>query len=90
MASPDAITDSTSLNRFGFEGPTALILEDLDLWDLPWMDFGSGDISDFLQMQLSRGAREAMAFIQQAIENPEVTVLVLASCAGGASFHARA
>ena len=79
MASPDAITDSTSLNRFGFEGPTALILEDLDLWDLPWMDFGSGDISDFLQMQLSRGAREAMAFIQQAIENPEVTVLVSAS-----------
>ena len=80
MASPDALSPIRLRSIcFGFEGPTALILEDLDLWDLPWMDFGSGDISDFLQMQLSRGAREAMAFIQQAIENPEVTVLVSAS-----------
>lgn len=79
MASSDTVLSQGSLNRFGFEGPAALILEDLDLWDLPWMDMGGGDLSDFLQMQISRGAREAMAFIQSALENPDVTVLVSAS-----------
>lgn len=79
MASPDAVTNQGGLNRFGFEGPAALILEDLDLWDLPWLDMGGVDVPDFLQMQISRGAREAMAFIQSALENPEVTVLASAS-----------
>lgn len=79
MASPDAVSGPGALNRFGTEGPAALILEDLDLWDLPWMDMGGSDISDFFQMQISRGAREAMAFIQAALENPEVTVFVSAS-----------
>ena len=79
MASPDAVTNQGGLNRFGFEGPAALILEDLDLWDLPWLDMGGADVPDFLQMQISRGAREAMAFIQSALENPEVTVLASAS-----------
>ena len=40
---------------------------------------GGADVPDFLQMQISRGAREAMTFIQSALENPEVTVLVSAS-----------
>lgn len=79
MASPDAVASQGGLNRFGFEGPAALILEDLDLWDLPWLDMGGADVPDFLQMQISRGAREAMTFIQSALENPEVTVLVSAS-----------
>lgn len=79
MASPDALVGQGSSNRFGFEGPAVLILEDLDLWDMPWMEFGAPDVADFLQMQLSRGAREAFAFIQAALENPEVTVLVSAS-----------
>lgn len=79
MASPDALANQGGLNRFGFEGPAALILEDLDLWDLPWLDMGGADVPDFLQMQISRGAREAMTFIQSALENPEVTVLVSAS-----------
>ncbi len=79
MASPDAVMNQGGLNRFGFDGPAALILEDLDLWDLPWFDMGGTDVPDLLQMQISRGAREAMAFIQSALENPEVTVLVSAS-----------
>ena len=79
MASPDALAGQGSSGRFGFEGPAVLILEDLDLWDMPWMELGAPDVSDFLQMQLSRGAREAIAFIQAALENPEVTVLVSAS-----------
>lgn len=79
MASPDALTGQGSASRFGFEGPAVLILEDLDLWDMPWLELGAPDVSDFLQMQLSRGAREALAFIQAALENPEVTVLVSAT-----------
>ena len=81
MASSDQLITPAGQNRLGQDGPAALILEDLDLWDLPWMDMGmsGADFPDFLQMQLSRGAREAMAFIQSALENPEVTVLISAS-----------
>lgn len=79
MASPDALVGQGSSSRFGFEGPAVLILEDLDLWDMPWMELGAPDVADFLQMQLSRGAREALSFIQAALENPEVTVLVSAT-----------
>lgn len=79
MASPDAVPTQGSLSRMGFEGPAVVILEDLDLWDLPWMDMGGSEMSDFLQMQLSRGARETLAFIQMALENPEVTVLISAA-----------
>lgn len=79
MASSDSLITPTGQNRLGVDGPAALILEDLDLWDLPWMDMGAPDLPDFLQMQLSRGAREAMSFIQSALENPEVTVLISAS-----------
>ncbi|WP_251198112.1 hypothetical protein [Anaerotardibacter muris] len=79
MASSDQLITPNGQNRLGQDGPAALILEDLDLWDLPWMDMGGADLPDFLQMQLSRGAREALSFIQSALENPEVTVLISAS-----------
>jgi SpoVK/Ycf46/Vps4 family AAA+-type ATPase len=79
MASPDVVTGQQSLDHFGVEGPGALILEDLDLWDMPWMDMSGADFAAFLQMQLSRGAREAMQFIQSALENPEVSVFISAS-----------
>lgn len=79
MASADFKTRLSGLARSGFEGPTAVILEDLDLWDLPDFDAFSEDLPGILQMQLSRGAREALALIQTALESPEVTVLVSAS-----------
>lgn len=79
MASADFKSRLSGLARSGFETPTAVILEDLDLWDLPDFDAFSEDLSGILQMQLSRGAREALALIQTALESPEVTVFVSAS-----------
>lgn len=79
MASADFKSRLSGLARSGFEGPTAVILEDLDLWDLPDFDALSEDLPGLLQMQLSRGAREALALIQTALESPEVTVFVSAS-----------
>lgn len=125
MASPDAITDSTSLNRFGFEGPTALILEDLDLWDLPWMGFRVGRYfrfsSDAAFAWRARGdgvhpasdrepRSDRARFCVESrcaryVLRPDARTLplgrtrlsqrrraqgYLASCAGGASFNARA
>ena len=67
--------------RAGFESPTVVILEDFDLWDLPDFDpqLAENSVQGLLQMQLSRGAREALAFIQTALESPEATVLISAS-----------
>lgn len=79
MASADFKSRINNLAQTGFEGPTVVILEDLDLWNLPPMDFALDDIQSILQAQLSRGAREALALIQMALENPEVTVFISAS-----------
>lgn len=79
MASPDFKMKLQNLARTGFAGPTAVILEDLDLWDLPVFDSQPEDFQGFVQMQLSRGAREALALIQSAVDNPEVTLLVSAA-----------
>ncbi len=58
-----------------------VILEDFDLWDLPDFDpqLAENPVQGLLQMQLSRGAREALALIQTALESPEATVLISAS-----------
>ncbi len=79
MASADFKSRLSGLARSGFESPTAVILEDLDLWDLPDFDATPEDWPGIIQMQLSRGAREALALIQTALESPEVTVFVSAS-----------
>lgn len=81
MASPDFKPRLQGLQRTGFEGPTAVILEDLDLWDFPVPEAPMPEMSmqAFLQAQLSRGAREALALIQVALDSPEATVLISAS-----------
>ena len=81
MASPDFKSRLSGVSRVGFESPTVLVLEDLDLWDLPTFDPQAGEnpMQNLLQMQLSRGAREALALIQVALESPEATVLISAS-----------
>ena len=61
--------------RNGFEGPGVLMLEDIDLWEVPAV---GDDVPEGMVPQLSRGAREAVAFIQMAVENPQVTVLATA------------
>lgn len=62
--------------RNGFEGPGVLMLEDIDLWEVPAV---GDDVPEGMVPQLSRGAREAVAFIQTAVENPQVTVLATAA-----------
>ncbi|MBO4365870.1 MAG: ribonucleotide reductase subunit alpha [Eggerthellaceae bacterium] len=66
--------------RNGFDMPTVLMLEDVDLWASPLAgqsgDFDMGQVS-----QVARGAREATLFIRSAVENPNVTVV--ASCESG-------
>ncbi len=79
MASPDFKTRISGLARSGFDGPAVLILEDLDLWNLPVFDIDFDDFASLAQVQLSRGAREALGLIYAALENPEVTVFISAS-----------
>lgn len=80
MASPDFKARLSSVSRTGFESPAALILEDLDLWNLPLYEGASYDeYQGILQMQLSRGAREALGLIQAALDSPDVTVMVSAA-----------
>ena len=78
MASPNFKARLSGVSRGGFESPTVVVLEDLDLWDLPFLD-GSDDIQSLLSIQLSRGAREALALVQAALTSPEATVLISAS-----------
>ena len=81
MASADFKSRVSGVPRVGFDSPTVVILEDLDLWDLPAFDSQTAEnpVQNLLQMQLSRGAREALALIQTALESPEATVLISAS-----------
>lgn len=79
MASPDFKSRLSGIGHGGFESPTAVVLEDLDLWDLPLFDGAPVDAQGLFQMQLSRGAREALMLIQTALSSPEATVLISAT-----------
>lgn len=79
MASPNFKARLSGVSRTGFDSPTVVVLEDLDLWDLPFFDETPDDMQSFLSIQLSRGAREALALVQTALTSPEATVLISAS-----------
>lgn len=64
--------------RNAFEGPGVLMLEDLDLWEVPVVDTDD-DLGGFVYATLSRGAREAINLIRSAVENPDVFVIASAS-----------
>lgn len=72
--------DADKLNavRRGFEGGGVLVLEDLDLWGSPLAEMAD-DINGLIMASMSRGAREAVNLIRQAVENPEVYVLASAT-----------
>lgn len=55
-----------------------LVLEDLDLWEPPAVD-SFEDLGGLIRASVGKGAREAMALIRQAVENPSVLV-VATSC----------
>ncbi len=64
--------------RNAFEGGGVLVLEDIDMWACPFPE-DSDEPGNFLMMQLSRGAREAVNLIRSAVENPDVYVFVTTS-----------
>ena len=74
------IPSANSLSKV-FDGGGVLVLEDLDLWEAPSMDFPE-DSSAFFLMQMTRGAREAVNLIRNAVENPDVYVIATASLQG--------
>lgn len=78
MASADFKTRITNVVKNGFEAPAVLILEDLDLWDVPDLEPNFEDMNGFMQAQVSRGAREAMMLVAMALESPDVTVFISA------------
>lgn len=78
MASADFKTRINNVVKNGFEAPAVLILEDLDLWEMPDLEPNFDDMNGFMQAQVSRGAREAMMLVAMALESPDVTVFISA------------
>lgn len=78
MASADFKTRINNVVKNGFEAPAVLILEDLDLWEMPDFEPNFDDMNGFMQAQVSRGAREAMMLVAMALESPDVTVFISA------------
>ena len=72
-----ADADGLGALRRGFEGGGVLVLEDIDLWGSPLAETAD-DMAGFLMAAMSRGAREAVNLIRQAVENPDVYVLASA------------
>ena len=72
-----ADADGLGALRRGFEGGGVLMLEDIDLWGSPLAETAD-DMAGFLMAAMSRGAREAVNLIRQAVENPDVYVLASA------------
>lgn len=62
--------------RTGFNGKGILILEDVDMWDFPEINFDDLDgFSSFMNAQISRGIAEVINLIEVAIEDPNILVL---------------
>ncbi|MGN0302335.1 MAG: hypothetical protein ACI4BI_05615 [Anaerotardibacter sp.] len=79
MSSPDFKQKLNTIAQASFTSPCTVILEDLDLWDFPEPEFHSdNELFNLAQMQLTRGAREALALVKAALESPEVTVFISA------------
>ena len=76
MASPE-FRLRPHFGHASFEGPGILMLEDVDDWGVP--DLPSDIDPSITSMQLTRGAREVINFIRQAVENPAVAVIATAS-----------
>lgn len=74
--------ETLSALRHGFQGGGVLVLEDIDLWGSPVAEMADG-LEGFLMASMSRGAREAVNLIRQAVDNPEVYVLASAASAEG-------
>jgi hypothetical protein len=65
---------STSLREL-MTGPGVLVLEDLDAWVSPFGPDGEEFGNNFFAVQLTRGAREAVGLIREAVDNPDIFVI---------------
>ncbi len=64
------------LSRVSLEAPSVLMLEDIDLWGAPLIDAASStDGEGVMFASMSRAAREAVALVTAAVENPDIYVL---------------
>lgn len=62
-----------------FEGKGTLLMEDLDLWEVPSVPDGTEEgMNPLIAAQIQRGMREVYNFIRAAVDDPNVTVLVTA------------
>lgn len=61
-----------------FDGPGVLMLEDIDLWATPLVE-GAEEGEGLAMSRLSKGAKEAVNVIYQAVRNPDVQVMATAS-----------
>ena len=60
-----------------FEGKGVLLLEDIDLWEIPNVSEPPEEgMNPFIAAQISRSVREVYNFIRTAVEDPNVSVLV--------------
>ncbi|WP_251178802.1 ribonucleotide reductase subunit alpha [Adlercreutzia agrestimuris] len=66
-------------SRMSFDGPGILVLEDLDEWVAPSTDLNPEELNGLMLASLNRGAREAVALIRAAVDNPEVYVFASAA-----------
>lgn len=74
-------TGSFTFNRKTglFEGKGILVLEDIDLWEIPYVpEDGEEGMPPFIAMQISRSVREVYSFIRTAVDDPNVSVLCTA------------
>ncbi len=68
-----------SFMRMGFSQPMTLVMEDVDLWQMPDFDFDDDKDIARAQAAATKSAREALASMRSAIQSPNVYVLATAS-----------
>ncbi len=68
-----------SFMRLGFSQPMTLVMEDVDLWQIPEPDFDDAHEGSRMQASAARTAREGLAAMRSAIQNPNVHVLATAT-----------
>ena len=65
-----------------FVGPGILVVEDLDLWQIPNPPENAEGWNGFMMANISRGVREAVEMVRAAVDDPNVYVLATSSLTG--------
>ncbi len=75
VSARDINATKTNSLRDLLAGPGVLVLEDLDTWISPVSPNLEDSNSAFMMVQLTRGAREAVSLIEEAVANPDIYVI---------------